>query len=99
MVFKVKVLLDGINNQIARKNGVRVSVRAHDTDKTVVKKVKPARRDAGIFEFSPSDVPVGHKFTACAKRMNTDDVATCETGRNSREHTIEQVHLDLTQEE
>lgn len=99
MVFKVKVYLSGIDNRIAKENGVHVSVRAHDTDKTVERDVIPAKHNAGTFEFSSSDVPVGHKFTACAKRIDTDDVATCKTGRNSPEHRPEEVHLDLTQED
>ena len=99
MAFKVKVLLSGINNRIARENGVNVSVRAHDTDKTIDRDVIPAKHDAGIFEFSETDVPVGHKFTACAKRIDTDDVTTCKTGRNSPEHRMEKVHLDLTQDD
>jgi hypothetical protein len=101
MAFKVNVLLSGINNRIARENGVNVSVRAHDTDKTIDRDVIPAKRDAGIFEFSKNkiDVPIGHKFTACAKRIDTDDVTTCKTGRNSPEHRMEKIHLDLTQDE
>lgn len=99
MAFKVKVYLSGIDNHIAKKNGVHVSVKAHDTDRTVERDVIPAKHDAGTFEFSSSDVPVGHMYTACAKRINTDDVATCKTGRNSPEHKAEEVHLDLTQEE
>jgi hypothetical protein len=99
MTFKVKVLLSGVNNRIARENGVNVSVRARNTDKTIGRDVIPAKRDAGIFEFSETDVPVGHKFTACAKRIDTDDVATCKTGRNSPEHRMEKIHLDLTQDE
>jgi hypothetical protein len=99
MAFKVNVLLSGINNRIARENGVNVSVRAHDTDKTIDRDVIPAKHNAGIFEFSETDVPVGHKFTACAKRIDTDDVAACKTGRNSPEHKIEKVQLDLTQGE
>jgi hypothetical protein len=99
MAFKVKVLLSGIDNRIARENGVNVSVRAHDADKTIERDVIPAKHNAGVFEFSSRDVPVGHKFTACAKRIDTDDVASCKTGRNSPEHRTEEVHLDLTQDE
>jgi hypothetical protein len=99
LAFKVKVLLSGIDNSIARRKGVKVSVRAHDTDNTIERNVIPAKHNAGVFEFSESDVPVGHKFTACAKRIDTDDVAACKTGRNSPEHRIEEIHLDVTQEE
>lgn len=59
----------------------------------------PAKHDAGIYEFSSSDVLEGHKFTACAKRIDTDDVESCHTGHNSKGHKIEEIHLDLTQDE
>jgi len=81
MGFKVKVLLSGIDNRIARKNGVGVSVRAHDPDKTIKRDVIPAKQNAGIFEFSETDVPVSHKFTACAKKIDTDDVAACKQAK------------------
>jgi hypothetical protein len=84
---------------LLEKIGVNVSVRAHDTDKTIERDVIPAKHNAGTSEFSSTDVPVGHRFTACAKRIDTDDVATCKTGRNSTEHRIEEVHLNLTQDE
>jgi hypothetical protein len=74
--FKVKVLLTGIDNKIAKENGAHVTVAAEDTNRTVERDLVPAKHDAGIFEFSPTDVPEGHKFTACAKRIDTDNVAT-----------------------
>ncbi len=95
--FKVQVHLTGIDNKIAKEQGVHVSVRALDTDKTIERDLKPAKHDAGIFEFSPTDVPVGHEYIACAIRIDTDDIASCKTGRNSPEHKVEQIHLDLTQ--
>ena len=55
---------------------------------------------AGIkSDFEVRAIKTGHKFTACAKRIDTDDVAACKTGRNSPEHRIKEIHLDLTQEE
>ena len=97
--FKVKVLLLGIDNKIARENGVHVSVKADDTGTTIERDIIPAKHDAGIYEFSPSDVPEGHTFTACAVRNDTDDVATCNTGHNAEAHRIEEIHLDLIQDE
>ena len=79
--------------------GLVVSVRAHDPDKTIKRDVIPAKQNAGIFEFSETDVPVSHKFTACAKKIDTDDVAACKTGQNSPERRLEERHLDLTQDE
>jgi hypothetical protein len=88
--FKVKVLLSGIDNKIAGENGVHVSVKVDDTGTTIERDIIRAKHDAGVYEFMSSDIPEGHTFTACAVRIDADDVTTCNTGHNSEAHRIEE---------
>jgi hypothetical protein len=63
LVFKVKVLLSRTDNRIARKMGLTYQLELTILTRTIERDVIPAKYNAGTFEFSSTNVPVGHKFT------------------------------------